>query len=55
MVDFIENKNGKAYVKDRLGNKAYLEVRRSSAGNKFVKTVANGREIDNLLYLLECK
>jgi len=54
MVKFIEG-GGMAYVKDNVGNKAYLEVRTSPSGNKFVKTVADGKETDNLLYLVECK
>jgi len=53
MVDFIE-KGNKAYTKDSSGNKAYLVVRISHSGNKYVKTVADGTETDNLLHLPEC-
>lgn len=54
MVKFVEG-GGKAYTKDYLGNVAYLVVRTSRSGNKYVKTVADGKETDNLLYLVECK
>lgn len=54
MVDFLEKGNS-AYVKDIWGNIAYLVVRISSFGNKFVKTVADGRETNNLLELVECR
>lgn len=52
MVDFIE-KGGSAYV-ERGGKKAYLIVKRSISGNKFVQTIADGRETNNLLELSEC-
>jgi hypothetical protein len=54
MVEFIE-KGGAAYVKDLFGNVAYLVVRRSIHGNKFVKTETDGKETNNLLSLLECR
>jgi DNA helicase HerA-like ATPase len=50
MVAFVES-GGKAYVKDAKGNKAYLRVRTSSAGNKYVQTYADGIPTDNLLAL----
>ena len=53
MVKFLEDGN-KAYVKDDYGNIAYLVVRVSRHGNKYVKTVADGRETNNLLELPEC-
>lgn len=53
MVDFIE-KGGVAYVKDIYGRIAYLVVRASRFGNKYVKTVSDGRETNNLLFLKEC-
>jgi hypothetical protein len=53
LVDFIE-KGGQAYVSDSQGT-AWLIVRTSRFGNKFVKTIADGRESDNLLHLPECK
>lgn len=54
MVDFLEKKNS-AYVKDAWGNVAYLVVRISRFGNKFVKTLADGKETNNLLSLVECR
>lgn len=53
MVKFLEDGN-KAYTKDSAGNVAYLKVF-SRSGIKYVKTVADGKETDNLLYLVECK
>jgi hypothetical protein len=54
MVDFLE-KGNTAYVKDYFGNIAYLVVRVSQFGNKFVKTIADGKVTNNLLTLMECK
>lgn len=54
MVDFIEKQSGQAYVKDVYGKIAYLVVRVSRFNNKYVKTVADGRETNNLLALMEC-
>jgi len=54
MVDFLEERNI-AYVKDAWGNIAYLVVETSRFGNKFVKTVADGKKTDNLLQLSECR
>jgi len=53
MITFLEAEN-MAYVKDAWNNIAYLVVRTSRFNNKFVKTVADGRETNNLLELLEC-
>ncbi|OGZ64539.1 MAG: hypothetical protein A3A98_03195 [Candidatus Staskawiczbacteria bacterium RIFCSPLOWO2_01_FULL_40_39] len=53
MVKFLEGK-GVAYVKDVYGNKAYLFVRESANGNKFVQTHADGKITNNLLQLPEC-
>jgi len=53
MVDFIE-KGNQAYVKDIYGNKVFLVVRISRAGNKYVQTRADGKLTNNLLELPEC-
>jgi len=53
MISFLE-KGGQAYVRGASGTIASLVVRTSRFGNKYVKTIANGKETDNLLYLLEC-
>ncbi|NTW15348.1 MAG: DUF3892 domain-containing protein [Candidatus Moranbacteria bacterium] len=53
MVQYLEGGNS-AYTKDSYGNMAYLVVCVSRAGNKYVKTVADGKETDNLLSLPEC-
>jgi hypothetical protein len=50
MVAFVED-DGKAYVKDSAGDVAFLGVRLSSAGNKYVRTHADGIWNDNLLAL----
>jgi hypothetical protein len=52
MVDFLE-RGGSAYV-SKGGVVAYLVVRKSISGNKFVQTIADGRETNNLLELPEC-
>jgi hypothetical protein len=54
MYDFVENKNGKAYVKDAQGDVAYLMGAISPRGKKYVKTVADETKADNLLKLPEC-
>lgn len=54
MYDWIKE-GGVAYVKDNLGNKANLITAISSAGTKYVKTVADETKTDNLLQLIECK
>jgi hypothetical protein len=53
MVAFIE-RGGIAYTKDQSGHVAYLIVKTSNTGNKYVKTIADITETDNLLYLPEC-
>jgi hypothetical protein len=50
MVAFVE-KGGRAYVRDARGAVAYLGVRVSYAGNKYVQTYADGIWSDNLLAL----
>jgi hypothetical protein len=54
MVKFIQDGNI-AYVMDGYGNKAYLYVRTSVLGNKYVQTYADGKPTDNLLELPECR
>jgi hypothetical protein len=54
MVKFLEEDGGSAYV-SAGGKKAYLVVKISSFSNrKYVQTVADGRETNNLLELPEC-
>ncbi len=50
MVAFVEG-GGEAYVKDDKGDVAFLRVRVSVAGNKYVQTQADGIWSDNLLAL----
>jgi hypothetical protein len=54
MIKWIENDSGVAYTKDAYGKLAYLVVRVSRYGNKYVRTVADGRDTNNLLELKEC-
>ncbi len=55
MYTFVENKDGDAYVKDpNDGSKVYLIGAISSRGTKYVKTVPNDTEADNLLKLPRC-
>jgi hypothetical protein len=55
MYDWLKNKNGAAYVTDRLGNKAYLYPRENANGTKYVQTYADRVWTDNLLSLPECQ
>jgi hypothetical protein len=54
MVDFLVNKKGTAYVEDSYVNKVYCEVRYYE-NRPYIATVADGRETNNLLNLMECK
>jgi hypothetical protein len=54
MVKFVDG-GGHAYVEDANSNKAFLTVRISSHGNKYVQTISDGKLSNNLLELLECK
>lgn len=49
-VDYIE-KGGKAHTRDSRGNVAYLRVRQTVNGLKYVQTYADGIYSDNLLAL----
>jgi hypothetical protein len=50
MVAFVE-RGGQGYVRDNDGDVAFLRVRVSAAGNKYVQTQADGIWKDNLLAL----
>jgi hypothetical protein len=53
VVSFIENKQHRFYTRE--GNaSAWVGVRTSAAGNKFLQTYADGTWKDNLLALDEC-
>ena len=54
MVDFLD-KGNKAYVRDARNDVAYLEVKTSWAGHKYVRTIPDGIHNDNLLALGECR
>jgi hypothetical protein len=52
LVDWIENKGGKAYVKDNAGNRVDVKVVDPGNGRpKYVQTQADGIWTDNLLAL----
>lgn len=53
VISFIEAKIHQFYTLEG-GNKAYVGVRTSSAGNKYIQTYADGVWKDNLLALDEC-
>jgi hypothetical protein len=54
MVDWIENKNGHAYVRSSEGTvDCYVNI--SRAGTKFLQTNADDRSSNNLLNLPEHK
>lgn len=52
MVSYLERGN-QAYV-EAGGVRAYLYVRTSTLGNKFVQTIADSKYSNNLLSLPEC-
>jgi len=52
---WLKNKDGKAYVKDRVGNIAYVYPTEHVNGTKFVQTYADKVWSDNLLSLPECR
>jgi Protein of unknown function (DUF3892) len=54
IYDWIKEKNGVAFVLDRLGNKAYVGTRENANGTKFLQTYADRVWTDNLLSLPEC-
>ena len=53
MIDFLEKGNS-AYVKGSFNRIAWLVVSVSRYGNKYIKTIADDRETNNLLALAEC-
>lgn len=53
MVDWILNKNGRAYVSSQEGT-VYCEVKKSPSGTLFLQTTTDSRSSNNLLNLPEC-
>lgn len=53
VVQWIEQGHN-FFTKDKYGNIAYLQVKTSLAGNKYVETKPDGRPGNNLLNLTEC-
>ena len=53
MVEFLTKQGGRAYVKDALGNVAWIGVPRTD-GTPFLRTYADSKWTDNLLSLTEC-
>lgn len=53
MVDWVLNKNGKAYVSSQEGT-VYCEVKKSASGTLFLQTTTDSRSSNNLLNLPEC-
>jgi hypothetical protein len=54
MYDWIKNKDGYAYVRDRAGNTARVGTAETARGTKYVRTYRDKVWTDNLLALLEC-
>jgi hypothetical protein len=54
IYSWLKDDKGSAYVKDRVGNLAYVYPRESANGTKFVQTYADKVWTDNLLSLPEC-
>jgi len=53
VVDWLEHRGITAYVADN-SQQVWCEVRQNQHGTKFLQTVADGRETNNLLSLPEC-
>ncbi|MCR8557152.1 DUF3892 domain-containing protein [Mucilaginibacter sp. BJC16-A38] len=53
--DWIKDGNGEAYIIDANGNKIYLIPAVCPQGNKYVKTVHDEDNTDNLLLLPLCE
>lgn len=51
IVSWIEDKNGKAYVEDKLGHRADVGVVKPSGRPKYLRTRKDGVWTDNLLAL----
>ena len=51
LVSWIEDKNGKAYVEDRPGDRAEVGVVTPKVGPKYLRTHADGKWTNNLLAL----
>jgi hypothetical protein len=51
IVDWIENKDGKAHVQDAYGHRVDVGVVKPARGEKYVRTYADGKWTDNLLAL----
>jgi hypothetical protein len=51
LVDWIENRHGKAYVEDRLGHRVDVYVVRPGFGAKYLRTKSDGVWTNNLLAL----
>ena len=54
MYEWIKNKGGEAYIRDRNGNTAKVGTDVAPSGTKFVRTYADKIWTDNLLSLPEC-
>jgi hypothetical protein len=53
VVGWLEDRNVTAYVANG-SQKVWCEVRQNQYGTKFLQTIADGRETNNLLSLPEC-
>ncbi len=53
MVDWILNKNGRAYVSSQEGT-VYCEVKKSPSGTLYLQTTTDRQSSNNLLNLPEC-
>lgn len=54
IYNWIKDKGGYAYVRDRYGNQAKVITAETHLGTKYVKTVADTTTMNNLLSLPEC-
>lgn len=55
IYDWLNNKGGQAYVTDATGQAVTVTTATSIYGNPYVRTISDGRETNNLLFLMECR
>jgi len=54
MMVFLENQNGRAYVKDSFGKITHVGIVKTNRRTKYLRTYSDGKWTDSLLSLPEC-
>lgn len=55
LYDWIKNKGGHAYVRDKYGNTVRVGTAETAGGTRYVRTYRDKTWTDNLLALPECR